>query len=187
MKKLLAILTLSLLSIGTTFAATGTIEYQDVTGVQGTADSRNYRLGISEKINNNFSGDVSMVTTAKESNGSVSSSRLEGGLTGSASYGLFKPYVRVATGQKFTTTTNFTYYSVEPGVSMPIANTGFTAKLGWRYRNAYDSAANADETKTWRTTLSYAITPRDSVAVRFDRVRGDLNQDIWVMGYSRSF
>lgn len=187
MKKLLAILTLSLLTVSSVFAATGTLEYQNVDGVQGTADATNYRLGISEKINNNFSGDVSFLTTAKQSNGSVSSSRMEGGLTGSATYGLFKPYMRVATGQRFTTTTNYTYYSVEPGVSMPISNTGLTAKLGWRYRNAYDATANADETKAWRGTLSYAITPKDTVAVRFDRVRGDVNQNIWAFGYTRGF
>jgi len=187
MKKLLAILTLSILSSSAVYAASGTLEYQTVDGVQGTADSKNYRLGISEKINNNFSGDVSFVTTAKESTGAVSSSRMEAGLVGSASYGLFKPYVRVASGQRFTTTTNFTYYSVEPGVAMPISNTGLTAKVGWRYRNAYDATANADETKAWRGTLSYAITPKDSVAVRFDRVRGDVNQDIWAFGYTRGF
>lgn len=187
MKKLLATLMLSILSVSTVYAATGTLEYQTVDGVQGTADTKNYRLGLSEKINNNLSGDVSSTITAKDSNGSVSSTRLEGGLVGSASYGVFKPYVRLATGQKFTTTTNFTYYSVEPGVSAPISNTGLTAKLGWRYRNAYDPTANADETRTWRATLSYAITPKDSLAVRFDRARGDVNQNIWVVGYTRGF
>ena len=187
MKKLLAILSLAILSTSVAYAASGTLEYQNVEGVQGTVNSTNYRLGISEKINNNFTGDVSFITTAKESNGALSSSRMEGGVTGSSSYGMLKPYVRLASGQKFTTTTNFSYYSVEPGVSMPISNTGITAKLGWRYRNAYDATANADETKTWRGTLSYALTKNDSVSVRFDQVRGDLNQNIWVVGYTRGF
>lgn len=175
------------MSVSTVYAASGTLEYQTVDGVQGTADTKNYRLGISEKINNNLSVDASMLTTAKDSNGSVSSTRMEGGLVGSVSYGVFKPYVRVATGQRFTTTTNYTYYSVEPGISAPISNTGLTAKLGWRYRNAYDATANADETKAWRGTLSYAITPKDTVAVRYDRVRGDVNQNIWAFGYTRGF
>lgn len=187
MKKILAILALSILSVSTAYAASGTLEYQNVNGVQGTPDTRQYRLGVAEKINDNFAGDVSFLTTAKESNGSLSSSRIEGGLTGSYAYTYFTPYVRVATGQKFTTTNNFTYYSIEPGVSVPIASTGLTAKVGWRYRNAYDPNAYADDTRAWRGTLSYAITPKDSVAVRYDRVRGDVNQDIWVFGYTRGF
>jgi hypothetical protein len=184
MKKILAILAMAV--SGSVFAATATVEYQNQSGVDGTANSDLYQLSVREDINKNFAGDVVLNTTAKDSTGGVSSSRAEAGLTGKTTFGIFSPYMRVATGQKFTSTTNFTYYSVEPGVTAPLGNTGVTARVGYRFRDAYDSS-NLDTTRTWRAGLAYAITPKDTVGVRYDRVRGDTNQNNWAFNYTRGF
>jgi hypothetical protein len=100
---------------------------------------------------------------------------------------VFSPYLRVATGQKTTSTTNFNYYSVEPGITAPIGSTGITARLGYRFRDAYDNAVNADQTRTVRAGLSYALTKQDAVGVRYDRVRGDTNSNNVAFNYTRSF
>lgn len=187
MKKVLAILAMATLSSGV-FAATATMEYQDKNGVDGTASANTYQLSVKEKINDNFAGDATLRTSVKDTTGAVSNSRAELGLTGSASFGgIVTPYVRFATGEKFTTTKDFSYYSIEPGVLAPIGNTGLTARLGYRFRDAYDSSANADMTRTWRAGLSYDLTKKDTIGVRYDRERGDSNYNTWNVSYTRGF
>ena len=94
--------------------------------------------------------------------------------------------MRTALGQKFTSATNFTYYSVEPGVAVPVGSTGVTAKVGYRFRNAIDTANN-DTTRTWRAGLSYDLTAKDTIGVRYDKMRGDTNQNIVAVNYTRGF
>ncbi len=183
MKKTIA--TLAFLTAGTAFAGSATIEYQNAEGVQGTANSNLYQISVSENINKNFAIGATLNTTESESTGAVAGSRAEASLTGKTTVGVLTPSLKVATGQRFTTTGNFAYYSVEPGVSVPLAGK-VSGQLAWRYRNAYDTA-NADETKTWRAGLKYDLTRRDAVGIRFDRVRGDSNQDVWAVNYTRNF
>jgi hypothetical protein len=185
MKKILAIL--AMVISGSVYAASATVEYQDQTGVKGTTNSSLYLLSVSENINQNFSGGIQTNFGAKESTGAVSNSRVEGFLNGKTTVGFVSPYVRLAVGEKFTTTTNYSYYSVEPGVSAPIGSTGLTAKVGYRFRTAFDATANADTTNTWRAGLSYAITKQDTIGVRYDQVRGDTNQNNWAFNYTRGF
>ena len=184
MKKIFAIL--AMVSSSSLFAASATIEYQNQNGVNGTTDSNLYQLTVRENINKNFIGDVAMSTASKDSTGAVSSSRAEAGLTGLTTVSFFSPYMRVATGEKFTSTTNFAYYSVEPGVTAPIGNTGLSARLGYRFRSAYDPA-QLDTTRTWRAGISYDVTPKDRLGVRYDSTRGDTNQNIWAFNYTRGF
>ena len=185
MKKVLAILAMATLSSGA-FAASATIEYQNKNGVDGTTDTNQYQLSVKENFNDNFAGDVTLNSSVKDTTGAVSNSRAELGLTGSASFGgIVTPYIRVATGNKFTTTKDFGYYSVEPGVTAPIGNTGLTARLAYRYRDAYGS--DTDLTRTWRAGLSYNLTKKDTIGVRYDRERGDSNNNIWAVNYTRGF
>lgn len=171
---------------GSTFAATATVEYQDQNGVNGTSDSRNISLSVKENINKTFAGDISLSNTYKETTGAASSFRTEAGLTGTVPLvGNLNGYTRVAVGQKFTSTNNFTYYSVEPGVSLPLG-AGLTAKVGYRYRNAFDEA-RLDHTNTWRAGLSYQINKDNAIGIGYDRQRGDSNQDIWKVNYTRGF
>ena len=187
MKKILAILAMAV-STGV-FAASATIEYQDVNGVQNTPnDQRNVSLTVREAINQNFTGDVHFSNTWNNTSTSdaVNLFRTEGGLTGETSLiGPLSGYTRVALGQKFTSTTNFTYYSVEPGVTMPLG-AGFNAKVGYRFRNAFDTANN-DTTRTWRAGLSYDINKTNTVGLGYDSVRGDWNQNIVKVNYTRGF
>ncbi len=185
MKKILAILAMAI--SGSVYAASATVEYQNQTGVNGTTDSSLYLLSVAEDINKNFTGGVSMNFGAKDSNGAVSNSRVEGFLTGKTTVGIVSPYVRVSVGEKFTTVTNYPYYTVEPGVTAPLGNTGLTARLGYRYRSAFDSGSYADTTNTWRAGLSYAVTKQDTVSVRYDRIRGDTNINTVAFGYTRRF
>jgi hypothetical protein len=185
MKKILAILTMAI--SGSVYAASATVEYQDQTGVKETTNSSLYLFSVSENINKNFSAGFTTNFSAKDSTGAVSNSRFEGSVTGRTTGGLLSPYIRLGAGQKFTTVTNYAYYSVEPGVTATLGNTGLTARLGYRYRTAFDSTANADTTNTWRLGMNYALTKQDTIGIRYDQVRGDTNQNNVAFNYSRSF
>ena len=189
MKKIFAILALAV--SGGAFAATATLEYQDINGVHNTPnDQRNINLTVKEAINANFAGDVQLSNTWNNTatSDAASSFRAEGGLTGSAAlFGPLSGYTRVAVGQKFTTTTNFTYYSVEPGVTMPLG-AGFNAKVGYRFRTALENPnVYNDTTRTWRAGLSYDINKNNTVGLGYDQVRGDSNQNIVKVNYTRGF
>ncbi len=184
MKKTIA--TLAFLAAGSAFAGSATIEYQNAEGVQGTANSNLYQISVSENINKHFAIGASLNTTESESTGAVAGSRAEVSLTGKTTVKTVSPSLKVASGQRFTTTGNFAYYSIEPGISVPLAGR-LSSQLAWRYRNAYDASAHADETKTWRAGLKYDLTKQDALGIRFDRVRGDSNQNVWAVNYTRNF
>jgi hypothetical protein len=188
MKKLLALV--AILATGSVFAASGTVEYQNIDGTGSTpTDQNQYSLTVKENINKNFVGDLGISQTSNRTSGSdtLASTRTEAGLTGSTSMFGVTPYVRTALGQKFSSSTNFTYYSVEPGVSAGIPGVaGLNAKVGYRFRNAVDTGNN-DTTRTWRAGLSYDLTAKDTIGVRYDKMRGDTNQNIVAVNYTRGF
>jgi len=189
MKKIFAIL--ALVAATSAFAGTATLEYQDINGVQNTPnDQRNINLTVKEAINANFAGDVQLSNTWNNTatSNAANSFRAEAGLTGSAAlFGPLSGYTRVAVGQKFTTTSNFGYYSVEPGVTMPLG-AGFSAKVGYRFRTAMnDVNINNDTTRTWRAGLAYDINKNNQVGVGYDQVRGDSNQNVIKVNYTRGF
>ena len=188
MKQIFTII--ALMASGSVFAASATMEYQNIIGVNNTpTDQNNYNLTVRENINKTFVGDLSMSQTSNKTNGAdtLAATRTEAGLTGVTTLFGVQPYTRVAVGQKFSSATNFTYYSVEPGVAVPFASTGVTARVGYRFRNAVDPSTNADTTRTLRAGLSYALTKQDTIGVRYDQVRGDSNQNVVAVNYTRGF
>jgi hypothetical protein len=182
MKKILAILAMA--TAGTAFAGSFTVEGQQIDSLTG-ANQKQYSLSVKENITKEVAGDVSFSNTTTDGTGALTT-RLEGGLTGTTQQvGPVIGYVRAAVGQRYSNTTDFSYYSVEPGVLIPMGN--FTGKIGYRYRSAFDSTANGDQTNTWRAGLSYALTKKDTVGIRYDQVRGDSKQNIVAVNYTRGF
>jgi hypothetical protein len=184
MKKIFAILALAV--SGSVFAASASIEYQNIDVVGGTTDQKNVNLTVREAINQNFTGDVSLSNAWNNNTGGFASFRAEAGVTGAMPVaGPIGVYTRVATGQKFTSTTNFGYYSVEPGVTAALGG-GFNAKVGYRFREAFATGDN-DTTRTWRAGVTYDLTKKDTIGVRYDQMRGDAKQNIWAVNYTRGF
>lgn len=169
MKKFLV---LAMLISGTAFAGGfGGVEYGYRDGVNGAADNQAVKVTLGTDINNTFKADVSLrqkMDTAEN----LGDTRLESGLTATApEAGGLRLYARAAVGQKYKTDENYTYYSIEPGVKYKVVD-ALILKAGWRYRDAVN-AANADQTHSWRIGADYALTKQYSVAVGYDRVRGD--------------
>ena len=185
MKKTIA--TIAILASSTVYAGSASIEYQNADGVNGTANSNVYQISVSENINKNFVIGTTLNTTESSTTGGTTGSRAEVNLMGKTSLGITSPGLKIATGQRFTTTGNFGYYSVEPSITVPVPSTKLSTQLGWRYRNAYDATANADETKTWRAGIKYDLTKQDALGLRYDQVRGDTNQNVVAVNYTRNF
>jgi len=182
MKKILAILAIT--TAGTAFAGSFTIEGRKIDN-SSSADQTQYMFKVKEKITKSLEGDLAFGNTVTDGTGALGT-RIEGGVTAvTQQVGPVAGYTRVSAGQKFSNTTDFSYYAIEPGVLIPMGS--FTGKIGYRYRSAFDSSANGDQTNTWRAGVSYAVTKKDAVSVRFDNVSGDSNQKIWAVGYTRGF
>jgi len=180
MKKIFAILALA---TGTAFAADSfTVEGQHINNA-GAAAQQQYVLGVKKEFGS-FAGDLAFSNAQTEGTNALST-RLEAGATVNGPVGL---YARAAVGQKYSNTTDFTYYSIEPGVAVAVPGVaGLTAKVGYRFRSAFDSTQNNDQTHTARYSLAYAVSKNDTVGVRYDRVNGDNNQKIIAVAYTRGF
>jgi hypothetical protein len=181
MKKIFAILAVAI--TGTAFAADSfTVEGQHINNA-GAAAQQQYVLGVKKEFGT-FAGDLAFSNAQTEGTNALST-RLEAGATVNGPVGL---YARAAVGQKYSNTTDFTYYSVEPGIAVAVPGVaGLTAKAGYRFRSAFDSTQNNDQTHTARYSLAYAVSKNDTVAVKYDRVNGDNNQKVVAVAYTRGF
>jgi opacity protein-like surface antigen len=166
-------------------AASVTFELQDQQGRRGERDSTNYSLILKESINKTFTADVGFTAFQQDTTKALSD-RLETGITGTMPVGPVNLYTRVAFGEKFNNGSNFGYYSIEPGVTYNITDK-VTGHVGYRFRNGFGNNANLDTTHTTRAGVSYAVTKKDSVGVRYDQVRGDAFNHSVNFAYTRSF
>jgi opacity protein-like surface antigen len=163
----------ALLAASSVFAGSfGAVEYSSRDGVDGGADARATKVTMGTDLNQTFKADFSLRQKTDTSN-NLSDTRFEGGLTGTVPTAVkgLSVYGRGAVGEKFKTATNYTYYSVEPGVKYAVTP-DLSVKAGYRYRAAADSV-NADTTRTWRTGVEYALTKNYFVGLGYDQVRGD--------------
>ena len=162
----------ALLAASSAFAGGfGSIEYSSRDGVDSTADARATKVTMGTDLNKVFKADFSLRQKTDTDN-DLSDTRLEAGLTGSVPVvGGLSAYTRVGVGEKFKSSTNYSYYSVEPGVKYAVTPS-LSVKAGYRHRAAIDSA-NADTTRAYRIGAEYALTKNYFVGVGYDRVRGD--------------
>jgi hypothetical protein len=98
-----------------------------------------------------------------------------------------KPYLGVRLGEKMSSTTHFTHYAVDAGVKFPIVG-NLSGDIGGRYRNAFDTV-NTFESKRAHALVAYALTDKDSIAIRYSKAFGDDGEakNAWRLSYTRSF
>jgi hypothetical protein len=185
MKKILTGLVALAIS-GMVLAGSVTVEGAKINTIGGN-DQMNTNFTLSETVNKTFSVHT-QVSSSQTDNTNAVSTRVEVG--GTASVPVFGPvsgYAKLAVGQKYSTSGSFTYYSVEPGVTVPLSS-ALTAKVGYRFRTAAENPnVNKDTTDTVRVGVTYAIDKARSVGVRYDRITGDSRQDGYNVFYSHSF
>lgn len=164
-------------------SVTATYGVQDL--VPNTAQNHVINFVAKTAINSNFAVDAGIQTTTADVANTVTN-RYEAGLTAGTSFGSLTPDVRVAVGQKQKSgVESFSYYSIEPGVNVTLP-AGFSARVAYRYRDAFNDV-NADQSRTARVSLGYALTKADKVSVGYDQLRGDGANNTTYVAYTRSF
>jgi hypothetical protein len=183
MKKLLVTAVLGLASL-TAMAGSGSVEYSNIDGVNGAKNGTGYLINFNESITKNLDGGFQMSTAQTDGTNSVST-RVEASLTPKYDLGMATAYMKGSIGTKMSSIGSHEYYSVEPGIIVPVTGP-ISIKAGYRYRAAFESGI-ADTTRTERLGVTYALTKKDAFTVRFDRQRGDSNQNSWNFAYTRGF
>lgn len=181
MKKLLAIALLGLASAAN--AGTFIVEYSPTQGI-GRPDGTGYLVKVGESISKNVELDFQMVTAQTDGTNAVST-RLETGLTPRWEFGPGRFYTKVALGKKLDVRGNKDYYGIEPGYILPLTDR-ISARYGFRYRDGLGGDLG-ERTDTHRLGVEYKLTNSDAFNVRFDRQRGDSNQNSWNFAYIRRF
>jgi hypothetical protein len=183
MKKLLATAILGFASL-TAMAGNGSVEYSNIDGVNGAKNGTGYLINFNESITKNLDGGFQMSTAQTDGTNSVST-RVEASLTPKYDLGMATAYMKGSVGTKMSSIGAHEFYSVEPGVIVPVAGP-ISVKAGYRYRAAFESGI-ADTTRTARLGVTYALTKKDAFTVRFDRQRGNSDQNSWNFAYTRGF
>ena len=183
MKKIIAILALA---AGSAFAGTVTVEGSKNNTIGGN-DAMRGSFSLSERINNTYSVHTQLSSTQTDTTNSVSTRFEIGGTATAPLFGSVKGYTKVGLGEKYSTKGQFTYYSVEPGITVPLSSS-LTARVAYRYRTAVENTnVNNDTTQTVRVGVTYALNKKDAIGTRFDRIAGDTRQDLYALFYTRSF
>ena len=182
MKNTIKILTVAmLLSAGAVFAqGYSSIEYSDEHNRATNADNIKGALvaGIKDGARDY---SIKLETgQAKLGNGSITDGAE---VRVRQSFGTF--YVGGRLGERITSSKHFSHYALDAGVKIPLGS-GFTGDIGGRYRNAFETSNNYETTRG-HVAVSYAVTKKDSVAVRWSRTWKDEEKDAWRLQYSRSF
>lgn len=181
MKKMLAVALLGLAGIAN--AGSFIVEYSPVKGI-GRPDGTGYFIKVGENIAKDVELDFQAVTAQSEGSNSVST-RLEVGLTPRHNLGFATVYTKFGLGTKLDAKGNKDYYGIEPGIIVPFADR-WNVRYGYRMRDGYNGDTG-ERTNTHRLGLGYSLTKTDAINVRFDRQRGDSNQDSWNFAYIRRF
>ena len=178
----LAVVFASLLIAGSAMAAGGyaSLEYSDESNRLTGAENINHGLVIGTKMDG-VDYSIKMANSQTEIGSGSITQALE--LRARKSFGAL--YFGGRVGERMTSSTNFSYYALDSGVKFPLV-AGFTADVGARYRNAFESG-KLYETVRGHVAVGYALTKQDAVAVRWSRSSGDEEKDAVRLQYTRSF
>ncbi len=128
---------------------------------------------VGRKVLDNLTIDLGEQFRTERLNGDngVSTTRLETGAT--YSYNLLPAvslYTRGGLGYKTTSTEDYTYYSVEPGIKYSLTD-ALAVRAGYRYRDAFNDTYN-EKTNTVRFGAEYAIAKDQALTLGVDRSYG---------------
>jgi hypothetical protein len=157
-----------------------TIDYNDESNRKTGAENINTGLTVGSKMDG-VDYSVKMATSQTEIGSGSITQTLE--LRARKSFGAV--YFGGRVGERMTSATHFSYYAIDSGVKFPLV-AGFTADVGARYRNAFESG-KLYETTRGHVAVGYALTKQDAVGVRWSRSHGDEEKDAVRLAYTRSF
>lgn len=155
-------------------------------GRDSTADSNTFSMTVGKSLNQYLNAEI--YTRLKNEDGTDSNNtRLEGALVGAVATPVdgLSVYTRGAVGKKFDHTSDYNYWSIEPGVKYAVTN-NIALKAGVRFRDAFTNSNN-DSTTTYRLGAEYALNKNQAVTAGFDRASGDSDYNAFGLGYNVKF
>ena len=178
----LAVVFASLLIAGSAVAAGGyaSLEYSDENNRLTGAENINHGLVVGSKMDG-VDYSIKMANSQTE----IGSGSITQALEVRARKNFGAVYFGGRLGERITSSTHFSYYAIDSGVKFPLF-AGLTGDVGARYRNAFESGKLYETTRV-HTSVGYALTKQDSVAVRWSRSYGDEEKDAVRLQYTRSF
>jgi opacity protein-like surface antigen len=179
---------IAMLMTSSAFAAEpfASVKYKYEDAVSSKNNRSGYEITVGDKLNDTVSVDITTENLV-QSNGGPQTNRLEVGATGSLPVGPVSLYARGSVGEKFVSgNNNFGYYSIEPGVSVPLPVSGLSANLGYRFRDAF-SSNQGDQTRTLRAGVQYQLTKTFTLNAGYENARGDLRYNGYSFGVSAHF
>jgi hypothetical protein len=188
--KLVKLLAVAALLVAGTAQAGGYagIEYSNETNRITDAESIKGAVVAGVKVDGGMDYSLKMESSQAElGSGSISTGVEVRAKKSFGTVGGLAPYAGIRVGEKMSSTTHFTHYAIDYGVKFPIAG-AISGDVGGRYRNAVDTV-NAFQSNRAHAIISYAVTDKDAVAVRYSRAYGDDTEakNAIRLSYTRSF
>jgi hypothetical protein len=159
-----------------------------VSGDSANPNRQGVNLVIGHKVTPNITIDLgSQFRTEKlNSKDGSNSNRLEAGAA--YAYNINQDialYIRGGLGEKFSSSDNFSYYSVEPGIKTQITS-NIVGKVGYRYRDSFSDLGD-DKTNTFRLGIEYALNKINAITIGVDRSYGNSEFVGYNVGYLVKF
>lgn len=187
MKKTVLAAVMALATIGAS-AQSLTVDGQYFEPKSGS-DTRQIGLTYKTAINPVFAVDGTVQFSQESAGTYKTTGRAEVGLTAQKQFiGPFDGFARLAVGQKSASgVEGFGYHSQEVGAIWNTPVNGLSAKVGYRWRDSF-ADGRGDTSETRRYAVSYALTKKDTVGVRYDDVyKGDGKGTATAVFYTRKF
>lgn len=97
----------------------------------------------------------------------------------------FKVGVRLGLGERFTQSSDYSFYTIEP-MAYYYITPNWNVNALYRYRNSFDQTKNY-QTDTYKVGTSYKVTPNDEVGFKYSMKYGDSRANGVEFTYARSF
>lgn len=93
--------------------------------------------------------------------------------------------VRLGLGERFTQSSDYSFYTIEPMVQYNLTD-AWNINALYRYRNSFDQTKNY-QTDTYKVGTSYKVTPNDEIGFKYAMKYGDSRANGLEFTYSRGF
>jgi hypothetical protein len=188
MKVKMSLAAIAMVLSSTTFAQSSmSVNYAVQNDVSPAVQKHVTGLKVQTNLAKNLDGDIGISATTADVANTITN-RYEAGLIYSYPVNsTITASVRGAIGTKQASgKEDYAYHSVEPAVSIKLPVNGLSAKVGYRFRDGFETVAK-DTNQATRYQLSYALTKADKIAIGHDIQRGDSANKTTSIQYSRSF
>ena len=188
MKKFLAILLMCAAGVahagGTIIFGAGTQDNNSGT-TAGTSSSL-YNIKVIGDINRQWDADINLINMRNDSTNGITSQYETGVRYKYPVTTNVVTYLRGSVGAiQVSTRSTGTYGSVEPGVIWRVQGGPVTTKLDYTWATGLNT--NDLDIGMTRVQLGYDISKENTISLRRDWMRGDINFDAWIFGIAHKF